>query len=81
MPKADLERFTRDYALTIARNAPLTLLSAKSTVEQLARPEAERDLALLDKLIADCFTARTTRKACAPSPKNAAPNFTAATRG
>ena len=46
VPKADLEQFTRDYALTIARNAPLTLLSAKSTVEQLARPEAERDLAL-----------------------------------
>ncbi len=55
VPKADLERFTRDYALTIAKNAPLTLRSAKATVEQLSRPPAERDLALLDKLIADCF--------------------------
>jgi enoyl-CoA hydratase/carnithine racemase len=55
VPKADLDRFTRDYALTIARNAPLTLRSAKETVAQLGRPPAQRDLALLDKLIADCF--------------------------
>ena len=31
VPKADLERFTRDYALTMSRNAPLTLRSAKAT--------------------------------------------------
>ncbi len=55
VPRADLERFTRDYALTMARNAPLTLRSAKATVEQLLKPPAQRDLALLDKLMADCF--------------------------
>ena len=55
VPKAELVSFTRDYALTIARNAPLTLRSAKETVAQLVRPAAQRDLALLDKLIADCF--------------------------
>src|SRR5262249_12422141 len=55
VPKADLERFTRDYAMTMAQNAPLTLRSAKATVDQLSRPPAERDLALLDKLMADCF--------------------------
>jgi len=55
VPKAELERFTRDYARAIAANAPLTLRSAKATVEQLHRPPDERDLALLDKLIADCF--------------------------
>jgi enoyl-CoA hydratase/carnithine racemase len=55
VPKADLERFTRDYALTIARSAPLTLRSAKANVEQLLKPHEQRDYALLDKLIADCF--------------------------
>jgi len=55
VPKADLERFTRDYALTMSRNAPLTLRSAKASVEQLLRPDAQRDFALLDKLIKDCF--------------------------
>ena len=58
VPKAELESFTHDYALRIARNAPLTLRSAKATVEQLLRPAAERDLALLDKLIADCFNSQ-----------------------
>jgi enoyl-CoA hydratase/carnithine racemase len=55
VPKAELENYTRDYALKISRNAPLTIKSAKNTVEQLLRPAAERDLALLDKLMADCF--------------------------
>jgi enoyl-CoA hydratase/carnithine racemase len=55
VPKADLERFTREYAMTMAQNAPLTLRSAKATVDQLSRPHSERDLALLDKLMADCF--------------------------
>ena len=58
VPKAELETFTRDYALKIAQNAPLTLRSAKETVHQLLRPAAERDLALLDKLIADCFNSQ-----------------------
>src|SRR2546429_8404638 len=42
IPKAELEKFTRDYALKIAQNAPLTLRSAKETVNQLLRPAGER---------------------------------------
>jgi len=55
VPKAELEGFTREYALAIARNAPLTLRLAKASVDQLLRPPDQRDLALLDRLIADCF--------------------------
>jgi enoyl-CoA hydratase/carnithine racemase len=58
VPKAELERFTRDYALTMSRNAPLTLRSAKASVEQLLRPSAERDLAMLDRLITECFNSQ-----------------------
>ena len=58
VPKAELETFTREYALKVAQNAPLTLRSAKETVNQLLRPSAERDLGLLDKLIADCFNSQ-----------------------
>jgi len=58
VPKAELEAFTREYALKMAQNAPLTLRSAKETVNQLLRPSAERDLGLLDKLIADCFNSQ-----------------------
>jgi enoyl-CoA hydratase len=55
VPKAELETFTRNYALTIAKNAPLTIKSAKANVEEILKPAAERDLARLDKLITDCF--------------------------
>ena len=55
VPKTQLESFTREYATKIARNAPLTIKSAKNTVEQLLKPSQERDFALLDKLMADCF--------------------------
>jgi len=55
VPKADLERFTRDYAIMMSRNAPLTLRSAKASVDQLVRPEERRDYAMLDRLIKDCF--------------------------
>ena len=55
VPKAELETFTRNYALTIAKNAPLTIRSAKANVEEILKPAAERDIARLDKLITDCF--------------------------
>jgi enoyl-CoA hydratase/carnithine racemase len=55
VPKAELERFTRDYAMRIAANAPLTIRSAKASVNELVKPAAERDTAMLEKLIADCF--------------------------
>ena len=55
VPKAELEAFTRQYAQTIAQNAPLTLRSVKATVEQLLKPVAQRDLGLLDRLLAECF--------------------------
>src|SRR5712692_4405455 len=55
VPKAELETFTRNYALTIAKNAPLTIKSAKANVEEILKPVGERDIARLDKLITDCF--------------------------
>jgi|SRR5438552_9870111 len=55
VPKAELETFTRNYALTISKNAPLTIKSAKANIEEILMPANERDIARLDKLITDCF--------------------------
>jgi enoyl-CoA hydratase len=55
VPRAELESFTRQYALRIAGNAPLTQRCAKATVRELLRPAEMRDLARLDKMIAECF--------------------------
>jgi len=52
---AELESFTRQYALRMAGNAPLTQRTAKATIRELLRPSEMRDLAKLDKMIAECF--------------------------
>jgi enoyl-CoA hydratase/carnithine racemase len=75
VPKADLERFTRDYALMMSRNAPLTLRSAKASVEQLVRPEERRDYVMLDKLIKDCFDSQDYQEGVKAFSEKRRPQF------
>jgi enoyl-CoA hydratase/carnithine racemase len=75
VPKAQLESFTRDYAQTIARNAPLTIRSAKTTVNEMVKPESQRDLALLDKLIADCFNSEDYQEGVRAFSEKRRPQF------
>ena len=75
VPKAELDSFTRRYAETIAKNAPLTIRSAKTTVEQLLKPHPERDLALLDKLIADCFNSEDYQEGVRAFSEKRRPQF------
>ena len=75
VPRAELLGYTREYAQRIARNAPLTLRSAKTTVEQLLRPSAERDLALLDKLLADCFNSQDYQEGVRAFSEKRRPEF------
>ncbi|MGH7334742.1 MAG: enoyl-CoA hydratase [Candidatus Rokuibacteriota bacterium] len=73
--KAELESFTRDYALTIARNAPLTIRSAKASVDQLLRPADQRDLAQLDRLLADCFNSQDYQEGVKAFSEKRRPQF------
>jgi len=75
VPKAALESFTRDYAQTMARNAPLTLRSAKYTVDQLQRPTGQRDTATLDKLLADCFNSEDYQEGVRAFSEKRRPQF------
>jgi enoyl-CoA hydratase/carnithine racemase len=55
VPKAELEDFTTRYAAAIAANAPLTIRAAKRAIRDAGRGAAERDVAALSRLVADCF--------------------------
>ncbi len=54
-PKAGLEAATKALAMEIAANAPMTIVAAKASIDEMtARPEGA-DYAKLDKLVDDCF--------------------------
>ena len=55
VPVAELEKFTLDYAHTIAGNAPLTVAAVKRALIEHHKDPAQRDLALCQKMIDDCF--------------------------
>ncbi len=55
VPKADLEGFTRRYVDGIAANAPLTLRAAKRAIAETQRAPEARDLAAVQRMIAECF--------------------------
>ena len=75
IPKAELESFTRHYAMTMAQNAPLTLRSAKANVEQLLRPPEQRDLAMLEKMITDCFNSQDYQEGVKAFSEKRRPQF------
>jgi enoyl-CoA hydratase len=55
VPHAELGTFVIDYARTIADNAPLTVKAIKRTVAEALKDKDERDLALCDRLVRECF--------------------------
>jgi enoyl-CoA hydratase/carnithine racemase len=75
IPKAELASFTRNYARTMAQNAPLTLRSAKANVEQMLRPPEQRDLAILEKMITDCFNSQDYQEGVKAFSEKRRPQF------
>ena len=55
VPDEQLEAYVRDYAGTIAANAPLTVASIKTIVGELAKDELVRDMALCQQVVDRCF--------------------------
>jgi enoyl-CoA hydratase len=55
VPAEGIESFVRDYAATIAANAPLTVASIKTLVAQALKDETERDTRLCEDVVARCF--------------------------
>ncbi len=55
VPQGELAAFVADYARQIAANAPLTVSSIKQIVGEALKDPADRDLALCERLVQECF--------------------------
>ena len=58
LPDGDLETYVRDYADTIANNAPLTIDAVKYVVRQVLTDESKRDLKKADAMVHACFASK-----------------------
>jgi enoyl-CoA hydratase/carnithine racemase len=55
LPDIEIESYVKNYADTIAANAPLTIASVKFIVGELLKDESGRDLARCTNLVQRCF--------------------------
>ena len=55
VPAAELEKYTADYANTIANNAPLTIAAVKRSLIEYVKDPATRDLVLCNTMVDTCF--------------------------
>jgi enoyl-CoA hydratase len=58
VPEDRLENYVNEYCEMIAANAPLTLRAVKLIVREALRDADERDLALCQRVVDDCFQSR-----------------------
>ena len=58
VPDGELDAFVKEYADTIAANAPLTVGAIKQITTEVLKPESERNLARAAELVARCFASQ-----------------------
>jgi enoyl-CoA hydratase len=58
VPDGEIESFIREYAATIAANAPLTLAASKFIVGELLKDESARDGKTCTEMVERCFASR-----------------------
>ena len=73
--KDALDGAVDELARTIADNAPLTLRSAKMTLQELTRPEAERDTARIQASIERCYQSEDFKEGVRAFLEKRRPNF------
>ncbi len=72
---AELEGLTRDYALAMASNAPLTMTAAKAAIRESLKDPQERDLETLREVIERCFDSEDYREGIRAFMEKRRPRF------
>ncbi len=75
VPAADLEKYTTDYATTIANNAPLTLASVKASLVEYGKEPANRDMARLQQMVDACYKSEDYKEGQAAFAEKRKPVF------
>jgi len=76
LPDAELESYVKDYAETIAANAPLTVDSVKYIVGQAVADESKRNLKKCDELVQTCFASNDYKEGRKAFMEKRKPAFT-----
>ena len=58
VPDAELEAYVKEYADTIAANAPLTIKAVKYIVGEVMKDESKRNVARCAEMVEQCFASR-----------------------
>lgn len=62
IPADELEDTVRNLALTIGRNAPLSVNASKVTIKEIMKDAEDRDMARLDEITKTCFDSADYRE-------------------
>ena len=71
----NLETYVNDYALTISKNAPLTIKAMKQIGIEILKNPLERDLSLCEKLASVCFDSEDYKEGRKAFMEKRKPNF------
>jgi enoyl-CoA hydratase len=75
VPVAELEKYTLEYAATIAGNAPLTLASVKASIIEYCKDPAKRDMDRLQKMVDACYKSEDYKEGQAAFAEKRKPAF------
>ncbi|MCC6532521.1 MAG: enoyl-CoA hydratase/isomerase family protein [Burkholderiales bacterium] len=58
LPGVELADYVQKYAAAMVANAPLSIIAAKRVIDEIVKDRAERDTALCERVIAECFASQ-----------------------
>jgi enoyl-CoA hydratase/carnithine racemase len=75
IPKAKLESYTREYALELAKNVPLSLAAHKVSIREILKPPSQRNMEKVRTLAVRCVESEDYREGVAAFMKKRKAKF------